>query len=153
MTLHGLVVDPSSNLPIVILKQSEGTALLPIWIVSFEANAIALHLEGIEPPRPLTHDLLASVLQNLEATVEKVVVSELRDNTFYAKIELLSAHGSLSLDSRPSDAIALALRTDSKIYAMPEVLASVKTSELFPSDLSACPSHAGTSRSLARVVA
>lgn len=136
MTLHGLVVDPSSKLPIVLLKQSGGSALLPIWIGSFEANAIALHLEGIEPPRPLTHDLLASVLQNLDATVQKVIVSELRDNTFYARIELHSARGPFTLDSRPSDAIALALRTESEIYAMPGVLASAQTSELLPSSLS-----------------
>src|SRR5690349_22777724 len=110
MSIKGLMVDPISNMPIVILRDKDGTRTLPIWVGMFEANAIALQIENISTPRPMTHELLRNVIQDLKATVEKVVVCDLKDGTFYALI-YLRVHGELvAIDSRPSDAIALALR-------------------------------------------
>lgn len=122
MEVKGLMMDPTSNVPIVILRDADNTRFLPIWIGIFEANAIALQLEGIEPPRPMTHDLVIGLLEHLESTIVRVVVSALEKNTFFAQIVLGTGGGESVVDSRPSDAIALALRARAPIYVAPEVL-------------------------------
>ena len=128
MKIRGLVMDPVTNMPIVILKDVNGTAVLPIWVGIYEANAIALEIEKVATPRPMTHDLLKNLLLGLETHVHKVVVSELRDDTFYALIWLEKNGEVMSLDSRPSDALALALRVDCPIYVEDEVLKASKVS-------------------------
>jgi bifunctional DNase/RNase len=130
MTIKGLMIDPITNMPIVILKDGKGNRVLPIWVGIFEANAIALQIENITTPRPMTHDLLRNVLSDLEATVERIVVSELKDNTFYAVIYLNRGGDVLAVDSRPSDAIALALRTKSPIFVEENVVESAKGMDL-----------------------
>ncbi len=120
--IKGLMMDPITNSPIVILQDVEKNTLLPIWVGIFEANAIALQIERIDTPRPMTHDLIKNILIQFEAQVEKIVVTELRDNTFYALIHLRFQEELLTIDSRPSDAIALALRTDSPIFVTEEVI-------------------------------
>ncbi|MGO8786205.1 MAG: bifunctional nuclease family protein [Terriglobia bacterium] len=126
MKIRGLVMDPVTNMPIVILKDVVGTAVLPIWVGIYEANAIALEIEKVTTPRPMTHDLLKNLLLGLETHVQKVVVSELREDTFYALIWLERDGQMMSIDSRPSDALALALRVDCPIYVEDEVLKSSK---------------------------
>jgi bifunctional DNase/RNase len=111
MTIKGLMVDPITNMPIVILRDRDGQRVLPIWVGIFEANAIALQIENISTPRPMTHDLLRNVIQDLKASVQKIVVCDLQENTFYALIYLTLNGDTLAIDARPSDAIALALRT------------------------------------------
>ena len=128
MKIRGLVMDPVTNMPIVILKDVGGAAVLPIWVGIYEANAIALEIEKVTTPRPMTHDLLKNLLLGLETNVQKVVVSELRDDTFYALIWLERDGQMMSIDSRPSDALALALRVDCPIYVEDEVLKSSKNS-------------------------
>lgn len=120
--IKGLMMDPITNSPIVILQDIESNTILPIWVGIFEANAIALQIERIDTPRPMTHDLLKNVLLQLDAQVGKIVVTELRDNTFYAAIHLEVKDEPVVIDSRPSDAIALALRTDSPIYVTDQVI-------------------------------
>ena len=120
--IKGLMMDPLTNSPIVILQDMEGGTLLPIWVGIFEANAIALQIERVDTPRPMTHDLLKNVLMQLSAEVEKVVVTDLKDNTFYALIHLRLNGEAITIDSRPSDAIALALRTDSPIFVTETVI-------------------------------
>ena len=127
MTIKGLMVDPITNMPIVILKDREGERVLPIWVGIFEANAIALQIENIATPRPMTHDLLRNVIADLHATVQKVVVSDLQDNTFYALIYLALNGDTVAIDARPSDAIALALRTRSPILVEETVIDNAKT--------------------------
>ncbi len=122
MKIKGLVVDPISKMPIVVLEDAEKQRMLPIWIGVFEANAIALKIENIATPRPMTHDLLKSFLSKLDISIEKIVVNDVRDNTFYAMIHCRYDNKSLLIDSRPSDAIALALRTDSPIFVEEEVV-------------------------------
>jgi bifunctional DNase/RNase len=122
MKVKGLMIDPVSDMPIVILKNQSGDQVLPIWVGVFEANAIAVQLENAAPPRPMTHDLLRSVIEHLSATVERVVITDLKDNTFFATIKLARAAGSLDVDARPSDAMALALRTDAPIFVEEQVL-------------------------------
>jgi bifunctional DNase/RNase len=120
--IKGLMMDPLTNSPIVVLQDIHSDTLLPIWVGIFEANAIALQIEKIDTPRPMTHDLIKGVLNQLNARVTKIVVTELKDNTFYALI-FLSVNGKvITIDSRPSDAIALALRTDSPIFVTDEVI-------------------------------
>ena len=126
MKIRGLMVDPSTNMPVVILKDPKSEAVLPIWVGIFEANAIALELEKTATPRPMTHDLLQNLARGLNAEVRKVVVSELRDDTFYAVIWMEQDGETVALDSRPSDAIALALRWDCPIYVNRDVLESSK---------------------------
>ena len=122
MKIRGLMTDPVTNIPIVILKDSDSDTVLPIWVGVYEANAIALEIEKVSTPRPMTHDLLKNLLIGLETTVRKVVVTELRDDTFYAVIWLDRGGEIISIDSRPSDALALALRMDCPIYVEEEVL-------------------------------
>ena len=132
MTIRGLMVDPITNMPIVILKDQDGQRVLPIWVGVFEANAIALQIENISPPRPMTHDLLRNVIEDLKATVEKIVVCDLQDNTFYALIHLRVDGKIVAVDARPSDAIALALRVRAPIYAEDTVIENAKTLDFAP---------------------
>lgn len=126
MKIRSLVMDPATNTPIVVLKDAQGTSVLPIWVGVFEANAIALEIEKVQTPRPMTHDLLRNVLLGLNVSVHRVVVSELRDDTFYALIWLEHEGQLMSIDARPSDALALALRVDCPIYVDDQVLRSSK---------------------------
>jgi len=126
MKIRGLMMDPATNMPIVILKDASGPTVLPIWVGIYEANAIALEIEKVSTPRPMTHDLIKNLLTGLEAMVRKVVVSELKEDTFYALIWLERDGQMISIDSRPSDALALALRVDCPIYVEDEVLKNSK---------------------------
>src|SRR5499426_1583224 len=126
MKIRGLMMDPVNNMPIVILKDVNGNTVLPIWVGVYEANAIALEIEKVTTPRPMTHDLIKNVLTGLESQVHKVVVTELREDTFYAVIWLEREGHVVSVDSRPSDALALALRMDCPIFVEDEVLKSSK---------------------------
>ena len=126
MRIRGLVMDPVTNMPIVILKDINGASVLPIWVGIYEANAIALEIEKVTTPRPMTHDLLKNLLLGLETHVQKVVVNELKEDTFYALIWLERDGQVMSFDSRPSDALALALRMDCPIYVEEEVLKNSK---------------------------
>jgi bifunctional DNase/RNase len=126
MKIRGLMMDPVTNMPIVILKDVEGSTILPIWVGIYEANAIALEIEKVSTPRPMTHDLIKILLLGLGTGVRKVVVNELRDDTFYAIIWLERDGELISVDSRPSDALAIALRLDCPIYVEEAVLKSSK---------------------------
>jgi len=128
MKIRGLMMDPVTNMPIVVLKDMSGDAVLPIWVGIYEANAIALEIEKVTTPRPMTHDLIKVLLMGLEASIKKVVVSELKDETFYAMIWLEREGRLMSVDSRPSDALALALRHDCPIFVDDKVLQSSKNS-------------------------
>jgi bifunctional DNase/RNase len=130
MKIRGLTMDPVTQMPIVVLKDVNGTSVLPIWVGIFEANAIALEIEKVSTPRPMTHDLLKTVLLGLEAGVRKVVVSDLKDDTFFAVIWVEKNGELISIDSRPSDALALALRLDCPIYVDEAVLKSSKMSNV-----------------------
>lgn len=122
MKIRGLMMDPVTNMPIVVLKDVSSEAVLPIWVGVYEANAIALEIEKVTTPRPMTHDLIKNLLLGLDTHVHKVVVNELRDDTFFAVIWMERDGKIISLDSRPSDALALALRLDCPIYVDEEVL-------------------------------
>jgi len=122
MKIRGLTMDPVTQMPIVVLKDVNGNSVLPIWVGIFEANAIALEIEKVSTPRPMTHDLIKTVLMGLDTGVRKVVVSDLKDDTFYAVIWLEKNGELISVDSRPSDALALALRLDCPIYVEETVL-------------------------------
>jgi hypothetical protein len=122
MKIKGLVVDPISKMPIVVLEDLHSKRMLPIWIGVFEANAIALRIENIATPRPMTHDLLKNLLDELNIKVEKIVVNDVRDNTFYALIYCRYMNQTIAIDSRPSDAIALVLRTDAPIFVEESVV-------------------------------
>src|SRR3954464_7870268 len=126
MKIRGLTMDPVTQMPIVVLKDVNGNTVLPIWVGIFEANAIALEIEKVSTPRPMTHDLLKTVLMGLETGVRKVVVSDLKDDTFYALIWLDRGGELISIDSRPSDALALALRLDCPIFVEDGVLKNSK---------------------------
>jgi bifunctional DNase/RNase len=142
MKIRGLMMDPVTNMPIVVLKDVGGNAILPIWVGIYEANAIALEIEKVSTPRPMTHDLIKILLLGLGTGIRKVVVSELREDTFYAVIWLDKDGDLISVDSRPSDALALALRLDCPIYVDDSVL---KTSKM-----SAAVSEKGTNEELRR---
>ncbi len=124
MTVKGLTIDPLTSTPIVILKDAEGKNAVPIWIGLMEASAIATELEKIQLSRPMTHDLMRNILESLDAKVVKIVINDLKNNTFYALIHILIASQEIVVDSRPSDAIALALRTSSPIFVDEKVLDS-----------------------------
>lgn len=136
MKVEGLTLDPLTNMPIIILKDSSGAKALPIWVGYFEANAIALEIEKITTPRPMTHDLIRNLIQTMKAEVNHILVNELKDNTFYAVISLVCGGDTLVIDSRPSDAIALALRTKSPIYVEENVIEAAKNLEIPESDKS-----------------
>ena len=126
MRIRGLMMDPVTNMPIVLLKESDSETVLPIWVGVYEANAIALEIEKVATPRPMTHDLIKNLLHGLDTQVHKIVVTELREDTFYAVIWLERGGQIMSVDSRPSDALALALRMDCPIFVDDEVLKNSK---------------------------
>ena len=130
MKVRGLALDPLSNMPIIILRDEEDKRSLPIWVGIFEANAIALELEKIATPRPMTHDLMKNMLEALDAHVSKIVVNDLKENTFFAVIHLRVGESEITVDSRPSDAIALALRVAAPIFVDEEVVRKAKTVEV-----------------------
>jgi bifunctional DNase/RNase len=130
MKVRGLALDPVSNMPIIILRDEEDKRSLPIWVGIFEANAIALELEKIPTPRPMTHDLIKNILETIEARVLKIVVTDLRQNTFFAELHLQIGAGEFTVDSRPSDAIALALRVAAPIFVNEEVVRKAKSLEV-----------------------
>lgn len=127
MEIKGLLMDPVSNMPVVVLRDSTNGFFLPIWVGVFEANAIALQIEKITTPRPMTHDLLKNLLSELDAKVERIVINDLKDNTFFARIHLLRGDVRWNVDSRPSDAIALALRVNAEIFVEEDVLERSKS--------------------------
>jgi len=124
--IRGLMMDPSTSMPIVVLKDVASETVMPIWVGIFEANAIALEIEKVAAPRPMTHDLTRNLIRNLNAQLERVVISELKDDTFYATLWLQQGDEPLVLDARPSDALALALRADCPIYVTDEVMQKAK---------------------------
>ena len=134
MKIRGLVMDPVTNMPIVILKDVEGTAVLPIWVGIFEANAIAIEIEKLSPPRPMTHDLTRNLIHNLNASLERIVITEIKDDTFHAMLWLRQGEETITMDSRPSDAIALALRADCPIYVAEQVMQTAKLNTAGPPD-------------------
>jgi uncharacterized protein len=135
MKIRGLMMDPAANTPIIILKDVNGDAMLPIWVGAFEANAIAVEIEKLATQRPMTHDLLKNVIWELGAIVRRIVITDLIDNTFFAIIEMTHDGEVLAIDSRPSDAIALALRVDCPIYVNSEVIKN--SSSTFTEDAAA----------------
>jgi bifunctional DNase/RNase len=126
------MVDPITNMPIIILRDKDGQRVLPIWVGVFEANAIALQMENVATPRPMTHDLLKNVISDLKADIQKIVVSDLRENTFYALIYLVVNGEPVAIDARPSDAIALALRAQAPIFVEDRVIDNAKTVDFVP---------------------
>jgi len=127
MSIKGLMLDPVSNSPIVVLKDDDEKFFLPIWVGIFEANAIALQLENVATPRPMTHDLLRNMIAELDGRVTRIVINDLRDSTFFAQIRVMTGERMLELDARPSDAIALALRTEAPIFVAQSVLDQAQT--------------------------
>ena len=127
MSIKGLMLDPVSNSPIVVLKDDDEKFFLPIWVGIFEANAIALQLENVTTPRPMTHDLLRNMISELDGRVTRVVINDLRDSTFFAQIRMTVGAKTLEVDARPSDAIALALRTEAPIFVAQSVLDQAQT--------------------------
>lgn len=125
--VSGLALDGSNNTPVVLLKERNGERVLPIWIGAPEANAIAMALEGIRAERPLTHDLMVTLIEGLEGKVSKIIISDLKDNTFYAKIYVQAKESIVNIDARPSDSIALALRVKVPIYVSEDVMTSSGT--------------------------
>ena len=130
MKVEGLTLDPLTNMPIIILKDLLSDKALPIWVGYFEANAIALEIEKINTPRPMTHDLLRSMISSLHAKVKHVLINDLKDNTFFAVISVIQNGSDMTIDSRPSDAIALALRTKSPIFVEEKVIEAAKKLDL-----------------------
>jgi bifunctional DNase/RNase len=123
------MIDPITNMPIIILRDQEGQRVLPIWVGVFEANAIALQIENVQTPRPMTHDLLKNIIKDLHAHVQRIVVCALKENTFYATIHITVGDQALAVDARPSDAIALALRTQSPIFVEEAVIQNARSVE------------------------
>jgi bifunctional DNase/RNase len=130
MKIRGLLMDPSTNAPIVLLKDVDSETMIPIWVGPFEANSIASEIEKVAPQRPMTHDLLRNIINQFGGEVRRVIVTELKDNTFYAVIEIREGDRAILVDSRPSDAIALALRVDCPIFVREEVIENSKKTEL-----------------------
>jgi bifunctional DNase/RNase len=130
MKVEGLTLDPLTNMPIIILKDLAGDKALPIWVGYFEANAIALEIEKINTPRPMTHDLLNNIISSLQAKVKHILVTGLKDNTFFAEILVIQNGSDMTIDSRPSDAIALALRSKSPIFVEEKVIEAAKSLDL-----------------------
>jgi uncharacterized protein len=129
MDVKALIVDPIGNVPVVILRDSDERNFLPIWVGVFEANAIALQMEGVTTPRPMTHDLLRNVIRQIEGDVTRVVINNLEENTFYAQIHIKLADRELTVDSRPSDAIALALRAHAPLFVEESVLEKSRSTD------------------------
>jgi bifunctional DNase/RNase len=132
MTVKGLIVDPVTNMPIVVLRDAAGERVLPIWVGVFEANAIALQIENVPTPRPMTHDLLRNVISDLKGSVERIVVTDLKDSTFYALIYLRVGADVVAVDARPSDALALALRAKAPIFVEEMVIENARSADVSP---------------------
>jgi hypothetical protein len=130
--IRGLMMDPATSMPIIVLKDVASDTVMPIWVGIFEANAIALEIEKVAPPRPMTHDLAENLIHHLNARLERVVISELKDDTFFAILWLRQGDEPLALDARPSDALALALRADCPIYVTEEVMQVAKLNTTGP---------------------
>jgi bifunctional DNase/RNase len=130
MSIKGLMIDPMTNMPIVILRDEDGQRTLPIWVGPVEANAIALQIENVAPPRPMTHDLLHNLLAGLDARLERVIISDLKDGTFYAYLELVRDGEVVFVDARPSDALALSIRTKAPVFVDTSVLDQARTVEI-----------------------
>jgi len=124
--IRGLMMDPSTNMPIVVLKDVGSDTVMPIWVGIFEANAIAIEIEKVSAPRPMTHDLTRNLMRNMNAELEKIVITELRDDTFFALLWIRQDGELMTMDARPSDAIALALRADCQIFVSEQVMQSAK---------------------------
>ena len=127
MAIKGLMIDPVTNLPLVVLRDADGQRVLPIWVGTVEANAIAIQIENVAPPRPLTHDLVLTMLEAFQATLTRVVITDLRDSTFYAYLQIDRLGERVMIDARPSDALALALRTKAPVFVHPRVLQQATT--------------------------
>ena len=130
MTVRGIALDPITNMPIIILKDQDEKRALPIWVGIFEANAIALELEKIATPRPMTHDLIKNILDGVGASVQQIVINDLKENTFFAVIEVNFNGNVVNIDSRPSDAIALALRLNAPIFVTDKVVSKAKSMDI-----------------------
>lgn len=134
MRIRGLMMDPNTNMPIVVLKDVASDTVLPIWVGIFEANAIAIEIEKLEAPRPGTHDLTKNLIHSMNGILERVVITELKDDTFYAVLWLIQEGEAITVDARPSDAIALALRADCPIFVAEPVLAVARLNAAGPPD-------------------
>ena len=130
MSIRGLMVDPATSMPIVVLRDADNNRVLPIWVGPVEANAIAMQIENIAPPRPMTHDLVGHPLTALGASLQRIIITDLRENTFYAYLELRRGDETLLVDSRPSDALALSIRARARIFVDTRVLDRAKTVDL-----------------------
>lgn len=124
--IRGLMMDPATNMPIVVLKDVGSDTVMPIWVGIFEANAIAIEIEKVAAPRPMTHDLTRNLMRHMNGDLEKIVITELRDDTFFAMLWIRQDGELITLDARPSDAIALALRADCPIFVSEQVMQSAK---------------------------
>jgi hypothetical protein len=132
--IRGLMMDPATSMPIVVLKDIASEAVMPIWVGIFEANAIALEIEKVAAPRPMSHDLTRNLIRYLNASLERIVISELKDDTFFAQLWLRQGEQPLVLDARPSDALALALRADCPIFVTEQVMQSAKLNTTGPAE-------------------
>lgn len=132
--IRGLMMDPATNMPILVLKDVGSETVMPIWVGIFEANAIAIEIEKMAAPRPMTHDLIRNVIHGLNAELERIVITELKDDTFFAVLWLRQGEELITVDARPSDAIALAMRSDCPIYVSEQVMQSAKLSTTGPPD-------------------
>lgn len=130
--IRGLMMDPSTNMPIVVLKDVASETVMPIWVGIFEANAIAIEIEKLAAPRPMTHDLMRNLIGNLNARLERIVITEIKDDTFHAVLWLRQGNDEVTVDARPSDAIALALRLDCPIYVSEHVMQTAKLNTTGP---------------------
>ena len=130
--IRGLMMDPASNMPIIVLKDIASETVMPIWVGIFEANAIAIEIEKMAAPRPMTHDLTRNLIRHLNAQLERVVITEIKDETFFAVLWLRQGEDSLAIDARPSDAIALALRADCPIFVDERVMQTAKLNTTGP---------------------
>ena len=132
--IRGLMMDPATNMPIVVLKDVASDTVMPIWVGIFEANAIAIEIEKVAAPRPMTHDLTRNLIRHLNARLERIVITELKDDTFLAVLWLRQGDEAVTIDARPSDAIALALRADCPIYVTEQVMQSAKLNTTGPAE-------------------
>jgi hypothetical protein len=132
--IRGLMLDPATNMPIVVLKDVASDTVMPIWVGIFEANAIAIEIEKLAAPRPMTHDLTRNLIHHLNGSLEKVVITELKDDTFFAILWMRQDNEPITVDARPSDAIALALRADCPIYVSEQVMQSAKLNTSGPAE-------------------
>ena len=130
--IRGLMMDPATNMPIVVLKDMTSETVMPIWVGIFEANAIAIEIEKMAAPRPMTHDLTKNLIHHLKAQLERVVITELKDDTFFAVLWLRQGDELISIDARPSDAVALALRADCPIYVSEQVMQTARLNTTGP---------------------